>query len=312
MENSVQKSTDSQLMQFDPAVAYRGASNLRLSESERKSLTDPFDDLEYEIRPDGFIYIPQVLTLQRINRVIGVGQWSILLINSGKDEIRKDTFKVFYDGALVIRDCFVSRAVGEASYNRTNNNSSWASAFEAAKSDCRQRCCKDIGIASDAWNPTFIRRWQKEHAIKVWVNDNGQQKCVWRRKDIDPFPNETGPVLSQAAIRQQAADEKPWLNAGPDFDAAMVQLQSGSQTIQSLKNRYKISKATEESIVKGLVTYWQQKTDECSDMARLTSLYNEHAAMVEASPFIKDVFTARRLIILKSISTNGKQKVQTA
>jgi hypothetical protein len=175
-----------------------------------KSLSAPFDDHDFEITPSGFIYIPGVLTLKRLNDVIGIGRWSLLLINNGKDDLGDGKFKVFYDGALVIRNCFVSRSVGEAQYNSMNKNQSWASAFESAKTDCRQRCSKDLGIASDAWNPTFVRKWQKEHAIKVFVDNNGKNEVAWRRKDLEPFWNEKGPVPTGPTVpHQQASKARP-------------------------------------------------------------------------------------------------------
>ena len=151
---------------FDPARTYAGASSLRLSESEMKALAAPFDDLDYEITPQGFMYLPQALSLKMLNDVLGIGHWSLLLINTGSQAMPannngKRIIKVFYDGAMIVRDCFVARAAGESSYSEDNGNQSYATALEAAKTDCRQRCCKDLGIATDAWNPSFIRRWQK-------------------------------------------------------------------------------------------------------------------------------------------------------
>lgn len=291
------------LANFDPSVVYAGASNLNLSESEMKNIAAPFDDLAYEIRPDGFIYVPQVLTLQRLNSVIGVGKWSILQINNGRDEVRTDVFKVFYDGALVIRGHFVSRSVGESTYSRSNSNQSWAAALEAAKSDCRQRCCKDIGIASDAWNPTFVREWQKKHAIRVKVLDQGREKVIWRRKDVDPFPNEIGPapdIATTPTVRPtQNPDGLPWLNQGPDYEAALRDLEAGYQTIGSLKaSKYRISKSTEAAIITHLTTFWRNRTDEAKDLVELTKIYNENKALVDAHDFIKTVFQQRRTVLI--------------
>jgi len=159
-----------------------------------KALSAPFDELEYEIRPDGFIYVPQALTLKRLNSVIGIGRWGLLLINASTEERDADISKVYYDGALMIRNCFVSRSIGESQFSKKNANTSKASALEAAKSDCRQRCCKDLGIATDSWNPSFIRKWQKENAVRVFVDNNGKKSVAWRRKDVDAFWNETGLV----------------------------------------------------------------------------------------------------------------------
>jgi len=34
------------------------------------------------------------------------------------------------------------------------------------------RCCKDLGVASELWDPRFLREFKKEHCIEVWVEDN--------------------------------------------------------------------------------------------------------------------------------------------
>jgi hypothetical protein len=304
MSNNEQNQNESlQIKNFDPVQVYAGASQLMLSESEMKALCAPFADDEYEIRPDGFIYIPQSVTLKRLNDVIGIGKWALTLINNGKDEVASGQFKVFFDGALIIRSCFVSRAVGESSYTRSNQNSSWASAFEAAKSDCRQRCCKDLGIANDAWNPGFMRRWKKEYAIRVFIEVNGENKVVWRRKDVEPFWNEKGEVPNTPTVPQnngQPTTDRPWLNAGPDLEAVLRDLEAGQVTIANIKaTSYKISKETEKGIVAHLIQFWTDKTGQCQDLESLTQLYNDNSTWIEFHPFIKEVFTTRRVKVVK-------------
>jgi len=258
MENSSQQPTENlEVVKFDPAVVYAGASNLMLSESESSKLSAPFEDLDYEIRPDGYIYLPQVHGVMRLNSVIGPGRWGLLQINNGKEDLGGKRWKVFYDGAMVIRNCFVSRSVGEAQYNQTNSNQSWASALESAKTDCRQRCCKDIGIGTDAWNPSFIRRWQKEYAVRVFVEETidgkKQRKPVWRRKDLEPFWNEIGPVPTSPTVEQK--ENKP-IRAVPDE--------------------------------------WFKKIVDTDDLKELTALYNENQNEVDGWPELKHVFTMYR------------------
>jgi hypothetical protein len=76
----------------------------------------------------------------------------------------------------------------------SNPNQSWASVWESAKSDCITRCCKDLGIASELWQPEFIRNWIKENAIQVWcefkIKGEIKKKPQWRKKNSQPFWNE--------------------------------------------------------------------------------------------------------------------------
>jgi hypothetical protein len=241
---------------------YHGASMLILEKSDMSALSEPFNDDEYEIRPDGFIYVPQALYRVRLNKVIGIGQWGLTLFRDKYELVKGELYKIFYDGGLLIRGKFVSRSTGEGTHNKKNPNSSWGMAMESAKSDCMVRCCKDLGIALEIYQPSFVRKWQKEHAIKVLVNwdswETGQKKTVvkamWRRKDVEPFENEIGPVETKPSVpeKQQAP-------------AAKV--------------------VTEE---------WQKQIDACKSRVTLTALYNENKKIIEEWPELKAAFKLKQ------------------
>jgi hypothetical protein len=308
MENSeLQPRENLVVATFDPTITYAGASNLQLSETEMKNLSAPFDDLEYELTPQGFIYLPQSISLKRMNDVIGIGKWGLLLINVGQQKMNNNVIKVFYDGALMIRNCFVSRAVGEASYATTNQNQSYATALEAAKTDCRTRCCKDLGIANDAWNPSFTRAWQKKYAIRVQVRDkDGKLGIIWRRKDLDPYPNEVGLAPDRPMVPKTGdaapATELPWLNeATPEYDQQLKLLLEG-KTIGAVKKEFRISKKNEELLTQVLRAEWQKRLDTCSKMEVLTESYNNNSAEVIEYPWLKEMFRTRRDQIKKPVT----------
>lgn len=54
--------------------------------------------------------------------------------------------------ALYCLGRFVSQAVGEHTFY-TKINLSYGKAVESAKSNALMRCCKDLGIASELWDP---------------------------------------------------------------------------------------------------------------------------------------------------------------
>ena len=170
---------------------YQNASTLVILPEEEKKLDEPIDELDIEIRPDGLIYPPQVFWRNKLNQTFGRGQWALIKHKSTKDP---DKDKVYYDGSLLVRNCFVARATGEAEYHLENPMQSWASVEESAKSDCLGRCCKDLGIFKELWQPNFVRNWIKKYAVKVFikVKKNGQEqtKVSWRRIDSDPLWNE--------------------------------------------------------------------------------------------------------------------------
>lgn len=181
----------------DVIPMYQNASMLKITEEEQKELQKPVPEEDIEIRPDGLIYYPQVFVRDKLNQVLGIGQWALIQHSCTKDP---KSNKLFFDGSLYIRGTFVARAVGEQEYHDSNPMQSWASAYEGAKSDCLVRCCKDIGIGKELWQPKYSREWVKKHAVKVFIKAKDRKtnkeeiKTAWRRKDQEPYWNETGIV----------------------------------------------------------------------------------------------------------------------
>jgi hypothetical protein len=186
---------------------YPNASLLKVTPEEQKLLEEPIDPLQVEIRPDGLIYLPQAFVRMKLNKTFGIGQWALV-----KKDVKVDSVanKCYYDGILLIRGCYVSEAVGEAEYHVSNKMQSWASVSESAKSDCIVRCCKDLGVASELWQPQFSKEWVKQYAIKVFVEveRNGVKKkeVRWRKTTDDPFWNECGQLQNQ---QQSKTETRP-------------------------------------------------------------------------------------------------------
>jgi len=86
--------------------------------------------------------------------------------------------------ALFALGRFVSQAGGEQAPNETIGPST---ASESAKSQALMRCCKDLGIASELWDPTFILKWKKEFAVQEFCEHakTGKKVALWHRKDRD-------------------------------------------------------------------------------------------------------------------------------
>ena len=54
--------------------------------------------------------------------------------------------------ALYCQGRFVAQAMGEHTFY-SKSNLSYGKASESAKSNALMRCCKDLGVASDLWDP---------------------------------------------------------------------------------------------------------------------------------------------------------------
>jgi hypothetical protein len=64
-------------------------------------------------------------------------------------------------------------------------------ATEGCKSNALMRCCKDVGIASELWDPRFIRKFLAEYTKEVWVEhvtNKKKRKVVIRKDDVVKYP----------------------------------------------------------------------------------------------------------------------------
>lgn len=64
-------------------------------------------------------------------------------------------------------------------------------ATEGCKSNALMRCCKDLGIASELWDPRFIREFTNKMTKEVWVEHTStkkKRKIVLRKDDSAKYP----------------------------------------------------------------------------------------------------------------------------
>lgn len=240
MENVTQeqKETASQVIVAATSLdtnTFNNASLLALTKEERDAIMAPVPIDEIEIRPDGFVYWPQAFYRERLNTVVGIGQWAIIPKEVKTEEVGNNV-RVNYVGCLYIRNTFVALATGEHKFITTNANSSLASSTEAAKSDCLVRSCKELSMANEIYKPSFVRNFQREHAVKVFVKNEATNKTetAWRRRDVDPFWNETGLVPTKQTVHERPKTIAPvpliWMDA-----LASVQ---GKTELLALYNRH--------------------------------------------------------------------------
>jgi len=143
------------------ATGFEGAASAPFAPEAAAILGAPVNEAEVEIRPDGIVYLPGVAYRRILTRAFGVGAWALL----PRGPSRPSGEAQLYHGALFILGRFVSEAVGEC---RKSFGMSEASAMEGARTDCLTRCCKDLGMASELWDPTWREAWQEKYAQKEW------------------------------------------------------------------------------------------------------------------------------------------------
>lgn len=272
-ENAANEIQQQTLPQNEALQLYATASTLKLEKDESDKLTAAFDDSLIEIRPDGHIYLPQTYFRERLNQTLGIGQWGLVTKGSHKEvkgEGKDEKVKLFLNGVLVIRGCFVAEAVGEAELHADNVNQSIGTCWESAKSDCITRCCKDLSIATQTYQPTYVREWQKKYAIAVWVE--GKTKPQWRRIDAQPFFKEIKPVDAKKPFGESPISHpdknKKWLNRNHqgtggttgDWIRVTQGLCEGKLTVADITNEFRVNKPNEQELF---------------NIARIVSTYND-------------------------------------
>ncbi|KAK7422904.1 hypothetical protein QQZ08_009260 [Neonectria magnoliae] len=141
---------------------------------------------DIEVKPDGIIYLPEIKYRRRLNEAFGPMGWGI--VPRGDAVVGKEI--VTREFALIVNGCFVSQAQGVNNYFSAEGI---PQAVEGAKSNALMRCCKDLGIASELWDPVFLRWFNKHHAVSQWVEHTvTKKKRRWHfRKDAPmevPYP----------------------------------------------------------------------------------------------------------------------------
>lgn len=76
-----------------------------------------------------------------------------------------------------------------------------ATATEGCKSNALMRCCKDLGIASELWDPRYIRRFMEAAAKETMVEHvvTRKRRKHWMRKDdVVRYPFKEVPLTGGA------------------------------------------------------------------------------------------------------------------
>lgn len=168
-------------------LAYAGAGTLDLTEKQRADLRKPFEMDDYDILPTGEIYVPQVQYRERLNEVLGPGQWAMV----PQTPPRMQGQSIMQEWHLIIGGKFAASAWGSQDYKGNNDRMDEATAVESAKSNALVRCCKDLGIAAEAWKKKFIAKFKAELCVcKRVPQRDGSMKWQWRRKDGRKFKGE--------------------------------------------------------------------------------------------------------------------------
>lgn len=151
--------------------AYEKASTLELSKDEIKKLTADFDDASFRRGAGGnneLIYIEHQSLRTRLNEVIGIGKWNMIIRRSWNEDFTagsppKPACRVYVESVLIVKGCYVGEAIGDGTYYKSNASSNYGDAYESAKSAALRRCCKEFGIGLQPWNKDFCEAWKEKY-----------------------------------------------------------------------------------------------------------------------------------------------------
>ncbi|PFH61635.1 hypothetical protein XA68_16810 [Ophiocordyceps unilateralis] len=160
-------------------TSFYGVSSRPVTEEQFQVLMKPVPESDIEVKPDGIIYLPEIKFRRRLNEAFGPMGWG--LIPKGDPVVGQAVVTREY--ALIANGRFVSQAQGE---NTFFNADQLPSAVEGCKSNALTRCCKDLGIGSELWDPQYVRWFKKNHMEEVWVEHQVTKKkrAFWYRKGM--------------------------------------------------------------------------------------------------------------------------------
>ncbi|GAW02445.1 mitochondrial genome maintenance protein [Lentinula edodes] len=162
----------------DWSKSYHGLSEQAFAKEVAEVLMAPVEPLDVEIKPDGLIYLPEIKYRRILNKAFGPGGWGL----APRTETNVGPKVVSREYALVCQGRLVAIARGEQEYF---DPSGIPTATESCKSNALMRCCKDLGVASELWDPRFIREFKAKYCVEVFAEHvpTKKKKKLWRRKD---------------------------------------------------------------------------------------------------------------------------------
>ncbi|KAH6914723.1 mitochondrial genome maintenance protein [Coprinopsis sp. MPI-PUGE-AT-0042] len=166
----------------DWSRSYHGLSEKPFPPEVAEILMAPLDPQDVEIKPDGLIYLPEIKYRRILNKAFGPGGWGL----APRGETSVGPKIVSREYALVCHGRLVGIARGEQEYFDPSNI---PTATEGCKSNALMRCCKDLGVASELWDPRFIREFKAKYGVEIFATHvpTKSKKKLWRRKDQPKF-----------------------------------------------------------------------------------------------------------------------------
>lgn len=201
------------------AEPYIGVGAAPFSKEQQAILTRPLSDTEIHIRPDdGNLYLPGVYYRRRLNEAFGVGGWGLVPVGQVVEKPPGRNPVVYYTARLYIFGRFVAEAMGKGTWIQDNPKSDYGTALESAKTDALTRCGKDLGIASELWDPDVSNVWRAQFCRKVKNPDVDR----FGRKAVEVWIRLDDPSITQLAVRYTPPPNVPELSHNRETGAPIM------------------------------------------------------------------------------------------
>lgn len=158
--------------------SWYGIGTKPFSKTSQTILQESLNPKDIEIKPDGILYLPEIKYRRILNQAFGAGAWGLV----PRSETIVTSKLVTREYALICQGQLVSVARGEQDYF---NEDGIPTATEGCKSNALMRCCKDLGVGSELWDPVFIKQFKEQYCQDKFVEHvtTKKKKKIWLRKD---------------------------------------------------------------------------------------------------------------------------------
>ncbi|CAI5758816.1 unnamed protein product [Candida verbasci] len=164
--------------QINWSDSFHGLGSQPFSKEICDVLLNEIDEKDVECKPDGLIYLPEIKYRRILNKAFGPGGWGLV----PRTESYITNSQISREYGLICHGRLVSIARGEQDF--FGGEEKITTALEGCKSNALMRCCKDLGIASELWDPTFIRSFKTRNCEEYFAQHatTGAKKKFWRLK----------------------------------------------------------------------------------------------------------------------------------
>lgn len=206
-----------------PPVDMNSKQTTLLSETLAKSLQEPFppEMLRFN-KAKGLTYIPISEVIARLNRVLGIENWSYEVVRAWREPDHPDwclahvRLSVEIGRKTVVRDGYGGQQV---KYKKTGDVVDLGDEFKGAVSDALKKAAQSLGVGLELARTEEAKRWEEEATSATPVNET------------DRATFELLVSLTKQLSASEKAELRNWWQE--QFDGIAVSAEAGAQRLNA-------------------------------------------------------------------------------